>query len=233
MNRAACLISLSFLAIGGCSDEPAPVPEEQRDPAIVRALNDPLMTDPDLSSRNEGAAAITVVTDTGLPVLAPTPEDAAAARAEAAKLVGGADKLTPLPAAATTMRPLPGSGGPAEQLSTLLTGGECRSGLRESAIWAASMPAALPIYPRGALERGAGRDETGCHVRALAFTVPVTVEDVMAFYSRRAATAGMTAVHGNDGAGEVLRGTGEGIAYDIRARALGSGTLVKLAVALR
>jgi hypothetical protein len=231
LRSAPVLLLIPLL--GACSDEPARVAKEQRDPAIVRALNDPLMTDPDLSSRNEGAAAITVVTDTGLPVLAPTPEDAAAARAEAAKLVGGADKLAALPAAATTIRPLPGSGGPAEHLSTLLTDPKCRSGLRESALWAASMPAALPIYPRGALERGAGRDEQDCHVRALAFTVPVTVADVMAFYRRRATMAGMTAVHGNDGAGEVLRGTGEGMAYDIRARALGEGALVKLAVALR
>lgn len=231
MMRAVPILLLAML--GACNDEQPRASREQRDPAITGALNDPLMTDPDLSSRNEGAAAISVVTDTGLPVLAATPEDAAAARSEAARLVGGADKLKVLPDPAATVRPLPGKGGPADHLSALLTDPICRSGLRESAIWAASMPAALRVYPRGALERGAGRDAQGCHVRALAFTVPVTVQDVMAFYRRRVATAGMTAVHAGDGAGEVLRGTGEGIAYDIRARALGDGTLVKLAVALR
>jgi hypothetical protein len=233
MIRPAWLILLPLLAIGACSDEPPAAPPDQRDPAIARALDDPLMTDPDLSSRNEAAAAITVETDTGLPVLTPTPDDAAAARAEAARMVGGAEKLTPLPTASSTMVSLPEGGGPAEHLSTLLTDPKCRAGLRESAVWAASMPAALPVYPRGALQHGAGRDDAGCHVRALAFTAAVTVQDVMAFYARRAAMAGMTAVHGTDGSGEVLRGTGEGIAYDIRAQAAGDGTLVKLAVALR
>ena len=149
-------------------------------------------------------------------------------------MVGGADKLAALPAeAAKSMPALPGNGGPADHLAMLLTEPKCRSDLRETALWAASMPAALPVYPRGALQQGAGRDDKGCHVRALAFTVPVTVQDVMAFYRRRAAMAGLTAVHGNDGSGEVLRGTGEGIAYDIRVRTIGEGALVKLAVALR
>lgn len=80
-----------MLLLGACGDAAPPPSPEGRDPAIVRALNDPLMTDPDLSSRNEGAAAITVTTDSGLPVMPDRPEELAAARAEAALLAGGHD----------------------------------------------------------------------------------------------------------------------------------------------
>ena len=76
MIHRACLIVLPLLVITACSDEEPAAPPEQRDPAIARALDDPLMTDPDFSSRNEAASAITVETGLsflGLGVRPPTP----------------------------------------------------------------------------------------------------------------------------------------------------------------
>ena len=55
---AGCLIVVALAA--ACSREEPATPPEQRNPVVAQALDDPLMTDPDLSSRNEGAAAITV-----------------------------------------------------------------------------------------------------------------------------------------------------------------------------
>ncbi len=208
--------------------------KERGDPVVAQALDDPLMTDPDLSSRNEAAAAITIRTDGRLPVIAVSPEEIAAARAEAAAMVGGSANLSALPQSSETIPPVSGDGDPAAaQLATLLTDARCRSHLAPSTIWAARLPGALPVYPRGQVVSAAGSDAKGCRVRAIAYRTPVSPTEVTAFYHHLATTAGLTALHASDGAGEVLRGTGEGVAYDIRVRRLDQGALVRLAVALR
>ena len=75
------------------------------DPVIARALHDPLMSDPDLASRNEANAAIGFADSGALPVLAGSSEAAAAAR-EAMRielLEGGT--LPDLPPATTVAGP--------------------------------------------------------------------------------------------------------------------------------
>ena len=84
-----CLVYLApVLAVFACADESAVEPDavvNNVDPYIARALNDPLMVDPDLAYRNEANAAITIGYDHALPSFKQTEETASAAR-ETARL---------------------------------------------------------------------------------------------------------------------------------------------------
>lgn len=218
IRRIAPILILAGLA--GCGDDdPAPVPPPVRDPQVAQALNDPLMTDPDLSSRNEAAAALTVESDQSLPVLPATPEEAARARAEAAVLAGGAQTLVvPTPAG----RDAAGRFAP-------FVGEVCvRNGTR-TAIWAARMPAEMPIYPRGHTRDATGSDAPGCRYRFVTFTTPVGVDDVASFYAAMAAKAKRAAEYRRAGAGMALAGASPGLRYEVRAEAEGDHTLVRIA----
>lgn len=227
------IMALAVLAVvAGCGEDAAPKEKAVRDPQVAQALDDPLMTDPDLSGGNEAAAALTVESDFSLPVLPVTPEAAAAARAEAAQMVGGIANLAPLPPASERLAPLVGDG-PAAHLAVLNTRPGCRSVLRSSAIWAARFPNALPIVPRGAVELAAGSDAAGCRVRIVTYSTPLAPDEVLAFYAARARSGRLSAIRYADGAGAALRGTGDGIVYDARVAAAGEGSSVRLGVALR
>jgi len=228
MVRAVPL-ALSLLVISSCQDEPAPPTEKPRDPVVAQALGDPLMTDPDLSSRNEGAAAITIRMDGPLPVLPVRPEDLAAARAEAAKLVGGDESLTPVPQARGAVAPLAPGHQPSDHLALLADKTACRAELSESAIWAARLPTALPVYPRGATLAATGGEGSGCRVVAVAFTTPVPRDEVLRFYWARARTAGLAPVHLRARDAAVLQGQGKGTAFDLRVFAKGGVTTIELA----
>ena len=227
MYRVECLIALPFLAIGSCSDEPVAVPPRERDPLIAQALDDSLMTDPDLSSRNEGAAAISVKTDGGLPIIEASQDDIAAARSEAATLTGG--KAPPAPPPAGTVAPLPSNHTPADHLAVLADRTSCRAKLVASSIWAARLPPALPVYPRGATQGATGGDGRSCRVAAVVFTTPVPADEVVAFYWQRASAAGLAPAHLTAGGWSVLQGIQEGQAFDLRAARTGNITTVELA----
>lgn len=234
MIRSTVTLALA-VALAGCSSEDAPEPAAPRDPQVAQALNDPLMTDPDLSARNEGAAALTVDSDFSLPVIPATPEEIARAKAEADAVAGGSSALIPPAEPETTGVPLAPDAGAADRLAALLGGGTaCREALASSAIWAARLPAAMPIYPRAHTIDAAGSNARDCRVRTVRFTTPVPRADVMAFYVARAKTIG-----GNGPplmrAGEDwrLRGASGGLAYDVFARPAGDHTLVRLTVVER
>ena len=231
MLRAVPLLLL-FGATSACRDDPAPEAAPVRDPQVAQALDDPLMTDPDLASRNEAAAALRVESDSSLPVLTATPEFIAGARAEAAALTRGAERLEPLAPAGEKVAALASPDAEA-QLATMNTTASCRDPLQTGAIWAARMPTGVPIYPRGAVQSAAGLDAPNCRVRVVTFTAPIPPEEMLAFYAARTRLTGLSAARYTDGAGEVLRGGGDGITYDLRIVAAREGSLVRLAVALR
>lgn len=226
MTRATVL-ALTLLA--ACSGPPAPDPPAPRDPQVAQALDDPLMTDPDLSSRNEGAAALTVESDGSLPVLPATLEAVAAARAEAAALVGGSGRLAAPPAAAGPAKAIADEA-PEAHLAAL-PGARCAAVLERSAIWAARLPRSLPVYPRGATLAAAGSDAAGCKARAVTFTTPVPVDEVVAFYWARA--AGLGPVYRTRGKEQVVTGATPGLVFDVRATPNDEGTLVRLATVER
>ncbi len=229
MIRAASSLISVVLVLAGCSNDAAPPTQERRDPAVAQALDDPLMTDPDLSSRNEGAAAISVRTDGALPILPVSDAEIGAARAEAAAMIGGEDKLAPLPRSAGPVAPLGLPHGPANHLAVLADRTTCRAKLSDSTVWAARLPAALPVYPRGATLAATGGNGEGCQVVATVFATPVPIDKVLAFYWHRAAAAGMAPVHRTAGTWSVLQGRRGATAFDLRATQVDGRTTVELA----
>lgn len=224
IRRAATFASVTLLA--ACGGNPAPDAPPPRDPQVAQALDDPLMTDPDLASRNEAAAALTVESDGSLPILPPVPEAAAAARAEAAALVGGSGKLVSPPAPAGAAVPLRDDS-PEAHVAALPGSASCAKELARSAIWAARLPPALPVYPRGATMGAAGSDAGGCKARAVTFTTPVPLGEVLAFYWTRAAR--FAPAHRTSRSEHVVTGEADGLAYDVRVSAGDGHTLVRLA----
>lgn len=231
MIRSA-LFGFLALCLAGCGDDTEPAAPAPLDPAIAQALNDPLMTDPDLSSSNEGAAAITVQIDGPLPVLPPRDQAVEQARAEARRLLG-AGKPVPVPQASGQVARLPNDREPADHLELLKTKTTCRAKLINSAIWAARLPPALPIYPRGATQAATGGDGSGCRVLAVIFTTPVPLDEVRAFYWHKAQGAGLAPVHRSAGEWAVVQGQDSAIAFDLRLRERGGETIAQLAVVTR
>lgn len=214
-----CVALLPILLLAACGDDPEPEARPPRDPQVAQALNDPLMTDPDLSSRNEGAAALTVESDFSLPVLPATPEEIARARAEAAEIAGGAEKL---------VSPDEAEGATGEPFAAFLPAA-CGKAMQASAIWAAKLPERMPVYPRGHTAFASGSDAKDCKARIVGFATPVPVDDVMAFYIRRTAQAKIAARYLTAGDEVALQGSGKGLRYEVRARAEGDQTLVRIA----
>jgi len=228
MVRVATLLALALVP-AACSGDDQRVVEKPRDPAVVQALNDPLMTDPDLSSRNEGAAALTVRTDGALPLLEARAEAVAAARAEAAALLGGEEKFASVPRPTGTTATLAADHSPGDHLALLADKTTCKAALRDSTIWAARLPAATPVYPRGATLAATGGEGKGCRVAAVVFSSPIPAEEIVAFYWHRARTAGLAPVVLTAGDSTVIQGRGKGMAFDLRAREADGQTIAELA----
>ncbi|MGN6356473.1 MAG: hypothetical protein ACTHLU_03220 [Novosphingobium sp.] len=216
------------LALAACGKgAPAPAVAEQRDPAIVAALADPIMIDPDLASQNRGNAVIALESFAAVPLDAASPEAIAAAEADASRLTGGMIKTAPGPA------------GDDQPFSPALTAGQvaaslpgnpagCLEGLRYGYGWAASLRPELPIYPRGHIEEAAGN--TPCGLRAVVFTTPVEPAAVIDFYFTRAGGAGYSADRRRAGGADVLSGSKGGAAYLVRVREVDGLSQVELAV---
>lgn len=159
------------------------------DPAVAQALGDQLMVDPDLVGQNEASAALTGGSDQSLPLEIATTEAIRDAKQKALVLAGKNGVLPDLPK--------PGLLGQsasvsilADEVSRVVGPSQCMAGARQSAIWAARLPDALPIYPRGATQDAWGSDASGCAFRAIRFTTPIAQTDVAAFYVAIAHKAG-------------------------------------------
>lgn len=216
---AFCALLACVLA--ACDDErPEPVVDEI-DPAVIAAINDQILIDPDLSRQNEGNAALTGGIDHALPLVNDSPRAVDAAREEARALVGGRDRFRRLPSAG---EPQPGV--PLEIRITITARAAyagasetCVRSLDRRFIWAARMPPPFPVYPRGATQEATGSDATGCALRAVNFHTPVPLEEVLAFYHTRALDAGFSSTLTIAGEESVLRGAREGASFALYARA--------------
>lgn len=183
-----------------------------------RDAEDPIMVDPELAGQNgEGAASA------AFPARARTPQAIAAAKADALKAAGGL--IRPAPAAKAI-----GSGSgqlaitPAQiAASAIGVGSKCPDKIEYSAGWATRLPAPLSVYPRGHVVEAAGTDRDGCKLRIVNFVTPVTIKDVVDFYSTRVSAAGFDAEHRVDGKEHVLSGAKGSAAYVVFARPLEDG----------
>lgn len=197
--RATPLVLACLLLLGACGFGAAEEPEEaELDPAVARALEAPLMTDPDLAGLNEANAALTGSRDHSLPTLVATQEAVRDAQDQAIRLAGGRSGLAELPPAKpieaiTEESPLVLLEDVAARMQLPQT---CLAGVRYSTGWAARLPARLPVYPRGAVVEAFGRDGTGCAMRAVRFASPVPAQEILRFYATLAARDGFTVTYG-------------------------------------
>jgi hypothetical protein len=197
MRRTLPLLLLASLAAAcapfGDEGDSDAVPITQ-DPVIARALHDPLMTDPDLASRNEANAAIGFVDSAALPVFTASTEKAQAAR-EALRielLEGGALPDLPLASARAGAAPLGPMSGAAELLAAVGAPAQCAEGLREDFALAASLPPAAAIPPPAMVVQAGGADSDGCGIRIIRYQTQAPMDDVLQYHFVRATRAGLT-----------------------------------------
>lgn len=205
-RRAAFLLVIPALA--GCSAEKTPQERGEQDPAVSAALNEQLMTDPDLARINPENRVLTGggPATARIPLEDRSPDAIARGRADAAALLGRAAMPAPPPVAP----PLPAlpRDTPALAAAAALgpAGRSCIARLEYGFIWAARMPAAVPVYPRGHAQDAAGTDRDGCALRAMRFVTPVPADEVVAFYWSVTRRAGLVPEHRLAGSDHVVIG---------------------------
>lgn len=221
----------ALAAASACSDRKPRRERAEQDPAISAALNEQLMTDPDLARSNPENRALAGggPASAAIPLEDRSPEAIARARADARQLLGGRAP-TPAPPPASGAGPDLGHGGGATAALTAIAalGGDaaarsCAARLEYGFVWAARMPQAVPIYPRGHAQEAAGTDRDGCALRVVNFLTPVPAAEVIDFYWTVAGRASLPAQHrlaGSDHA-VIARGkAGQAVVF-VRTRADG------------
>ncbi|WP_421990649.1 hypothetical protein [Qipengyuania sp.] len=220
----ASLVPVALLASCGdtAEDEAA---GDAMDPASEQALNDELMTDPDLAGRNEANAALSGTGNAAIPNIDKSPRAVEAARSRAAELVGGRGELVSAPTAtALGEGAAPSQAMVAAARAAVAPGGEnCGDKVEYSSAWAAKLPAAFPVYPRGNTQEAAGTDEGECALRVVSFLTPVPLDEVLAFYYTRARGAGFSVEHVTSAGDNILSGTKGDAAYVVYGRRLPEG----------
>ncbi len=212
--------------LSACGQKGVDVAAKAEDPAVALALGDRIMVDPDLASQSQADAALSG----GGPASAPIPlEDnsanaAAAARDDAVKLIGSAIRVAP----AISRRSDNASGAQdAASIARHALAGDkaagCTAKLAYSAVWAAKLPEAFPVYPRGHVQEAAGFEGDGCALRVINYRTPVAVSDVIDFYFTRARVSGFDAEHRSEGADDVLGGKKAAAGYAVYARKMADG----------
>lgn len=231
MGGRLSLAAGATLLLAGCGGASAADDRPPSDPALGEALAGQLMVDPALASQNQALAGMSGggAASAGIPPEQTGPEAVAGAMAEATQLAGGTLRAAPPPLSGPERK----QGVTAGQLAASLPGGRpCANALAYSAVWAARLPEALAIYPRGHVQEAAGVDREGCALRAVAFVTPVAVADVIDFYYTRATAAGYTAEHRSEGPDDVLAGARASASYELRIRKRDDGlTAVDLVTA--
>lgn len=218
------LLPLALAACGDGKDQADP--NAERDPAVSGALSDPIMADPDLAQQNRGSAALSGGGPAAgeIPPDKRTPEEIEAARSAAVDLLGGATRSAPSPASSSDLSRLAQAGSAAAVAQALDLGGKgCAAALQYSAIWAARLPAALPVYPRGHVGEVAGVDMPSCKLRVVGFVTPVAAADVLDFYYTMATKAQLPAERSREGEDEVLRGGTAAQGYAVYVRSQKNG----------
>jgi hypothetical protein len=219
----ALLLPLPLLCLmaTACSDEVQQAKDDldliERDPVLARALHDPLMSDPDLASRNEANAALGFADSHALPVFAASSQEAQAAR-EALRLElleGGA--IPPLPRAEGDAGKMLGPMTSAAQLlSAVGAPAGCKAGLIADFALAASLPPPAAIPPRAMVMQAGGADLADCRIRIIRYASAAPREDVLEYHHTRALRAGLKASRQGDTITAVGKGA-ERLAVHTRA----------------
>lgn len=187
--RSQAILTASFLvlSLSGCADS-APVEEtsvvNEVDPYIARALNDPLMVDPDLAYRNEANAAITIGYDHALPSFKGTEESASAARevARLELLEEGPIRDLPMPSLDAGPASLANQYGVEAVLQVVDAPPRCRTDIKGDFAYAASMPNIASVMPHGMVRVAAAVKAPDCDLRMVRYVTPVPIEDALQYH---------------------------------------------------
>lgn len=223
-----CLLPLLLVSsLGACAKAIQEADRNaERDPAAAAALNDPIMADPDLASQNRGNAALTGggPATAQIPPFNRSPEEIERARRAAATPFGGKIDPAPAPQRSAPQSPLAGAQTPLAVAAALrLADGVCGQSFGFSASWAAKLPNALPVYPRGHTLVAGGSDDPLCKLRSVRFVTPVPVGEVIDFYYASAGKANLKPQRAREGSDDVVAGGLEdrGFMVYVRQRADG------------
>lgn len=197
MRRALPFILLASLAAACApfaSEDSGDAALIAQDPVIARALHDPLMTDPDLASRNEANAAIGFADSHALPVFTASVEEVQAAQEalRIALLEGGSLPELPPASEGSGPAPLGPMSGAEELLAAVAAPAQCAEGLREDFALAASLPPAGAIPPRAMVVQAGGADIDGCRIRIIRYNTAAPIDDVLEYHWVSARRAGLT-----------------------------------------
>lgn len=189
--RPIILAILPALTLIACGDEvvsDGASSAVSSDPLLARALNDPLMVDPDLAYRNEANAAITIRHDHALPLFEGSDEAAQRAREEARLqlLEAGSVLDLPDPAIGEGIGSLAGETTASGMINALGGPAACTQNLSEGFEWAAQLPEAAEVMPHGMVQQAAGGGANGCSVRLVRYLTPATIEDALEYHYNRA-----------------------------------------------
>lgn len=233
--RSAPLSLAALMLLSACGQDAgsdAAMAPDHSDPLMNAALADQIMVDPDMVGRNGANHAASLASGDGsIPRPDSGPEAAMAARDEALALIGGSAALRRAPAPERVEGELPPQAtlSVAARAAATPDGRDCAAQAQFGAVWAARMPPAFPVYPRGAVHEAAGSDSGQCRLRVVNFTTPVTLSDVLDFYYTRAIADGFIVQAIMQGQDNVLGGVRQGRSFMVFARpAPGGQTSVDL-----
>jgi len=216
---------LPLMMLAACGGNPDDAPSGgEADPATQAALNDPIMVDPDLAGQNEANAALTGG-GASLPAELTTPAAIRGAQEEAMALVGGSVHLKPAPKSKAVAGEVPETAvlTAASRAAVLPGGTDCAAAAEYSAVWAARLPLAFPVYPRGSTQEAAGTDKGPCSLRVVNFLTPVGLDDVLSFYHSRAVNGGYSSEHLKVGNDNIISGTKGAASFVVYARKQANG----------
>ena len=202
------------MALAACGGEPAPsntvsLDDELiegangTDPLLAAAVQDPIMSDPQLSTRSN----VDSIRPPAQPYAAPLPAidvaampDAKDGTLQSAPAATGACRQCVVARDAITLAALAARQSDARMKA-------CAPSLRYAAGWANRLPADLPLYGGARVVEAAGTDTPACQLRAVTFATTQPVDHMLDWYATQGAKAGYTAAHQADGGEHVLSGS--------------------------
>lgn len=207
------LMPLALAACGKQEEGPANVDAldaaiggNATDPALMGALQDQIMVDPQLAQQSNADA----IRPPAQPYSAPIPAETVAAAKPAMPAEGELMKA-PAPVAGKC------DACDAQDKSVTLGGlaagqrdrrtAQCAAALSYSAGWAARMPADMPLHPQARVTEAAGAEGGQCSLRAISFSTPQPIGTMIDWYYTRAIKGGYGAEHQAKDGLHVLGGT--------------------------
>lgn len=200
MRNCAVPLLLLIPALAACGDPEAQAAADAaqlaQDPVVARALHDPLMSDPDLASRNEANAVLGFADSSALPTFTATSAAAQAAReaARAELLEGGAIPDLPLPNTEPRGAALGPMARPADLIAALGAPSSCAGQLRQNFAYAAGLPPVAGIMPHGMVLQAGGADTPTCGIRIVRYHTAAASGDVLEYHHAQAVRAGLRAL---------------------------------------